>query len=504
LLCLAALALAVAAVIPAAGAAATFTVNTTADQAPFSGQCSGAPGDCSLRQAIGAANSLGGADTIVLPAGHYALTLKGGEEDLNASGDLDVAEGSAIAIQGAGARTTTIDATGLGERAIDVLPQASLNLTRLTVTGGEAIDVGGGGILAEKATLGLDQVAVTGNTSSEAGYGGGIDVLESTVTITNSLLARNRDSGDGGAIYADKTALTIVNTTLANNVVDTALFPGTPVWGAYGGAAEISHGSLTLQNVTIAGNSIRDGNGGTEGYGAGLAAFGDTTNIVNTIVAGNTASEVGVPAQCKEPLPSAGHNLESPQATGLPRCFESPTDLIADPLLGPLANNGGETDTMALLLGSPAIDAGDPARCPTTDQRGVARPQLHGCDIGAFEYVPPPPTIARKGKVKVKRSGKGFLVKTGFVVSCPAGTEACGGKIDARWKKGAIGKKRFTVAPGARARLSLKLNHRGAKLLRERGKLRARFEVLCRTASSAQAKATASLKLRLPQTRRRR
>jgi CSLREA domain-containing protein len=503
LLCLAALALAVGAVIPAAAAAATFTVNTPADQTPSSGQCSGAPGDCSLRQAISAANGLGGADTIVLPAGHYTLALKGGEEDLDASGDLDVAGGSAIAIQGAGARTTTIDATGLGERAIDVLPQASLNLSRLTVTGGEAIDVGGGGILAERATLGLDQVAVAGNTSSQSGYGGGIDVLKSTVTITNSLLARNRDSGDGGAIYSDETALTIVNTTLANNVVDTALYPAFPVWGAYGGGAEISHGSVTLQNVTIAGNSIRDGNGGNEGTGAGLAAFADSSNIVNTIISGNTATEVEEPAQCSEPILSAGHNLESPQATGLPRCFENPTDLIANPLLGPLANNGGETDTMALPLGSPAIDTGDPARCPATDQRGVARPQLHGCDIGAFEYVPPPPTIAREGKVKVKRSGKGFLVQTGFVVSCPAGTEACGGRIEARWKKGAIGKKGFAVVPGATARLSLKLNHRGAKLLREHGKLRAKFEVLCRTASSAQAKATASLKLRLPQTRRR-
>ena len=59
-----------------------------------------------------------------------------------------------------------------------------------------------------------------------------------------------------------------------------------------------------------------------------------------------------------------------------------------DPLLGPLADNGGPTPTMALLPGSPAIDAGDDSACPPTDQRGVARPQGLACDIGAFELVP--------------------------------------------------------------------------------------------------------------------
>jgi len=62
--------------------------------------------------------------------------------------------------------------------------------------------------------------------------------------------------------------------------------------------------------------------------------------------------------------------------------------IIGDPILGPMADNGGSTQTMALLHGSPAIDAGNGANCPATDQRGVARPLGNGCDIGAFEYVP--------------------------------------------------------------------------------------------------------------------
>jgi len=59
---------------------------------------------------------------------------------------------------------------------------------------------------------------------------------------------------------------------------------------------------------------------------------------------------------------------------------------VTNPLLGPLQNNGGQTQTHALLTGSPAIDAGTNTGCPTTDQRGIARPQGATCDIGAFEF----------------------------------------------------------------------------------------------------------------------
>ncbi len=85
-------------------------------------------------------------------------------------------------------------------------------------------------------------------------------------------------------------------------------------------------------------------------------------------------------------MSSAGHNLESRN-----QCkFVAAGDRVdTDPRLGPLADNGGPTLTLALLTGSPAIDAG--LDCPAVDQRGVARPQGPGCDIGAFELVPTPP-----------------------------------------------------------------------------------------------------------------
>lgn len=483
--------------LPALASAAEITVNTAADQAPSGSECAGAPGDCSLRQAIDRANKLSpGADTIILPAGHYGLTIKGSEDDEAATGDLDVTKESTITIRGTGARSTVIDATGLGDRVLDVLEGGSLALSRLTVTGGEAIDVNGGGIRVEGASLSLEAVAVRGNVSSRSGYGGGLNIEEkSQVSIVNSLLAENRNSGDGGALYADESTLTIVNTTIANNVVDTSLYPEEPGWGAYGGGAEVNKGTLRMQNLTVFGNSIRDGNGGNEGTGAGLAVYGKDAEVVNTIVFGNQASEVNETGQCNEPIHSGGHNLEGPPPTGEPRCFAEATDIIADPLLEPLANNGGETDTMALSLGSLAINSGDPARCPATDQRGFSRLRLGGCDIGAFERLRPL-KVRRRGKAHVKRTGKGFLVKPGFRVSCPAGGEACVGTIKAA-KKGLIGKKKFKVAPGKTRALSLKLNHRGANLLDLLGKLQAKFEVTCR-ANGETVKTKAKLKLKPP------
>jgi hypothetical protein len=490
-------ALAALSALPQLAYAAEITVDTTADQAPSTPECTGAPGDCSLRQAIDQANKNSpGADTIVLPVGHYGLTIKGSEEDEAATGDLDVTKESAITIRGAGARSTVVDATGLGDRVFDVLEGGSLALSGLTVTGGEAVDVNGGGIRAEGASLSLEAVAVRGNVSSESGYGGGLNIEEkSNVSIVNSLLAENRNSGDGGALYSDESQLTIVNTTLANNVVDTALYPKEPGWGAYGGGAEVNKGTLRMQNVTVFGNSIRDGNGGGQGYGTGLAVYVKDAEVLNTIVFGNQGSEVEETGQCDEPILSGGHNLEAPPPTGEPRCFSAATDLIGDPLLEPLANNGGQTDTMALPLGSPALNAGDPARCPATDQRGFTRPQLGGCDIGAFERLSPL-KIRRRGKVHVKRTGKTFLVKPGFRVSCPSGGEACVGSIKAI-KKGLIGKKKFKVASGKTKALALRLNHRGAKLLDRFGKLKTKFEVTCR-ANGKTVKAKAKLKLKLP------
>lgn len=493
------------AAIPALAGAATITVNTTADNAPFPGECAGAPLDCSLRQAIDLANGTEGPDTIVLPAGRYALTIKGDEEDENKTGDLDLTSKDEVTIAGAGARTTIIDATGLGDRVLDVRPGGSLAIVKTTVTGGSVEGENGGGIYARESTLVLNQVSVRGNTSSGEGRGGGLGLDSAKATIAATLIAENRNSGDGGGLWNEDGEISIVNTTIADNVVDTSLHPTEPKWGAYGGAMEINGGAWVLQNVTISGNLITDKNGGVEGEGTAINGSPDSAKVVNTIIYGNTGINTESVEQCTETLDSEGNNLEQQPPAGENRCFEAPTDRIADPLLGPLGNNGGETDTVALLTGSPAIDAGNLARCPATDQRGFPRPQFGGCDIGAFEAQPPPPppppvfepTIKRRGKVKVKKAGKTFLVKPGYRVSCPAGGPRCSGAIKTK-KKALIGKKKFTVAPGKTKVLKLKLNRKGAAMLREAGKLRAKFEVRARAGKGPVVKAKARLKLKLP------
>jgi hypothetical protein len=134
------------------------------------------------------------------------------------------------------------------------------------------------------------------------------------------------------------------------------------------------HSDLTLINSTVSSNTANQS-------GAGIytdVRFG-TANLTNTIVADNGTTT----PNCNRALDSLGHNLTDDDSCG----FTEPGDLVvADAMLGPLQDNGGPTETHALLAGSAAIGAGSPA-CPppATDQRGVDRPQGAACDIGAFE-----------------------------------------------------------------------------------------------------------------------
>ncbi len=151
-------------------------------------------------------------------------------------------------------------------------------------------------------------------------------------------------------------------------------------------------GSTQLTNTTIASNFNAGGPGGSHGRhgnggsGGGPAPDGSvagalaTTNslLVNTLLAGN------FPSNCTGRIADAGHNLSSDASCE----FTNSGSLNnTDPKLGPLANNGGPTLTMALLPGSPAIDAGDNAAAPATDQRGIPRPVGSFSDIGAYEFT---------------------------------------------------------------------------------------------------------------------
>jgi hypothetical protein len=158
--------------------------------------------------------------------------------------------------------------------------------------------------------------------------------------------------------------LTVTNSTLSGNTATDSLM-GDP---GQGGGIRNGGGLLWLQNSTIGGNSAGDG-GGIYGYG--------TSNVTNSVLGSNTGGE------CSGTITSHDYNVASDDTCGLSQPHDQPH---TDPLLGPLADNGGPTWTHALQRGSPAIDAGDcSGGALGQDQRGMARPQGAACDAGAYE-----------------------------------------------------------------------------------------------------------------------
>ncbi|MFE1442188.1 choice-of-anchor Q domain-containing protein [Streptomyces sp. NPDC058739] len=378
----------------------TFTVDSTLDAVDSDasdGVCRSAAGTCTLRAAVMAANARPGS-TVELPAGHYRLSIPPNPRYLNTrtadptTGDLNVT--APTTFRGAGARETVVDAERL-DRVFRM--GADTSLSDLTVTGGEArqrevrvTDPGGGGI-ANSGNMTLRRVAVTGNT---AGYGGGIfNIPDSHLTLIESTVSDNV-AGEAGGIRFDDTG-TVLNSTIANNrVTDDWDRPGS--LSGYGGGIDIrGTGLVEIRNSTITGNSSTDGGGGVNIAPAYLDSLpSGVTDAIdaplghlalqNTIIAGNTVGPAF--GDCKKAfaaIESRGGNLDSAGTCGLTAEGDLPRQ---DPRLGALGNHGGPTDTLALLPGSPAVDAA--SDCPATDQRGVARPQGPACDIGAFEYRP--------------------------------------------------------------------------------------------------------------------
>lgn len=314
-------------------------VNTTVDEKD--GSCT--DGDCSLRDAIASAKA---GNSINIPAGTYTLTL-----------GLELVIDKDLALVGAGAASTIIQAAanpGVASFRVFNITSGDAAISGVTIRHGTT----GAEIYCRTdncPSLSLTNSAINGNS------GVGLFNNEGTLTLTNSTVSGNAGVGISNA----RTKTTITNSTISNN---TGL--GIYNW----------RGKLTISNSTISDNA-----GGVAIDGP---AHGNT--MVNSILAGNASATVqDCSAYSYWPLTSLGHNLIG-NNTG---CSFTPAegDLVGtadkpiDPKLGPLQNNGGPTSTHALLPGSPAIDAGDDAKCPATDQRGVSRPQGQGCDIGAFE-----------------------------------------------------------------------------------------------------------------------
>ena len=403
----------------AAAGGSTFTVNGTTDAVdvnPGDGVCAAASGKCTLRAAVQEANALPGADTIVLPSGTFKLTLTGANEDFAATGDLDLLED--VTIQGAGSSATTID--GLqADRVFETYPLIVLghiNISGLTIENGLAdfgaailanghqgvtneltltdvvirnshATLAGGGI-NNHAKMTISRSTITGNQAASGDIGGGI-FNEGDLTISDSTISDNSADQVGGGLY-----------NLGPAAISGSTFSGNHAGSEGGGVANFG-GVVTMTNVTFSGNTAGSAGGGIYNGATGsqmtllnATLAGDSApaaqeishdntgpfHLKNTIIAGKTEGE-----NCAGTLSSDGYNLASDATCGITHGGDKEN---TDPMLGPLAENGGPTQTRALLAGSPAIDsASSDCPLPDTDQRGTARPQGARCDIGAFELV---------------------------------------------------------------------------------------------------------------------
>jgi CSLREA domain-containing protein len=345
-------------------AAATITVDSTfddLDQPPN--------GNCTLREAIVAANGNapvdgcvagepgpGVTDVVLVPAGIYVLAIAGAGEDAAQSGDLDLTD--SVSIEGAGARSTVIDAAGI-DRVFDV-GNVGAAILDVTLRAGDAGGGNGGGI-QNGGTLTVAGCAIEG--SSAAGPGGGVR-NDNDIFILDSTLSGNT-TGDHGGGMDDHGSSLLENVTVSGNTVTGG--------GLGGGLYNLGGTTMTVRSSTIVGN--------ISGAGTGLHNGGSTT-VANLLLVGSCDGAVAT---------SSGGSLESP---GNGCGFDAASDQVdvADPALGVLEDNGGGTDTHALLAGGPAIDTGETGLCPDFDQRGEARPfdgdhdGTADCDVGAFEY----------------------------------------------------------------------------------------------------------------------
>ena len=380
---------------PAPVLAATLTVTSLADSGPGS-----------LRDAISTASP---GDTIVFAVtGTIVLT----------SGQLSVNED--VTISGPGAESLAISGNH-ASRVFDIDGTVALTISNLTIENGNGVGfgivTGGAGILNYEGTLTVINSTFSGNSEY---LGGAIRNYQGTLTVINSTFSGNsakRDSGaDGGGILNDQGTATVTSSTFSSNSSD----------GGGGGIANTT-GTLAVINSTFSGNSARSGGGISSGgtltvinstfsgnsaatfpfnLGGGIWIFGNAT-LKNTLLA-KSPSGGNCSISSFGGLISQGHNLSDDGTCAV--SLTQTGDLNNTPAgLDPsgLTNNGGPTQTIALLATSPAVDAipvspvdycADLAGNPvTTDQRGVARPKGPACDIGAFEwFVAPdlPTTVA--------------------------------------------------------------------------------------------------------------
>jgi hypothetical protein len=382
-------------------------------------------GDGSLRQAL-LDTPPGGIVTFQFGlTGTIALT----------TGELAITNG--VTIGGPGADLITVSGSN-ASRVFSIAPDLVVYISSLTIADGHSTTDRGGGIYNVASTLTIDHCIVTNNsvTSAGAALGGGIMNEGGDLSVIDSIISGNSVTGSGpvsgGAGIANIGTLTVVDSTISGNSANgnedgggilnraSATISGSTLSGnsaGIGGAID-NAGALTMTNCTLSGNAALFGSILGTGWAGGIYSDGRLSLtsctvsansaervaggfmtfpsvfspqfLRNTIIAGNSAPpstfspDLVVPSS--EPLSSLGYNLIG---DGHGEGGFTATDQVGtaanpiDPVLGPLQNNGGPTQTMAPLAGSPALNTGDPGLLGAPDQRGVVR--SGGVNSGAYQ-----------------------------------------------------------------------------------------------------------------------
>jgi CSLREA domain-containing protein len=249
---------------------------------------------------------------------------------------------------------------------------STANITGSTISSNSAS--AGGGMFNDNSTANITGSTISDNSANS--NAGGIFNLESTANITGSTISANSASAGGGILNVESTA-NITGSTISGNSAE-----------VQGGGVINFQGTANITNSTITENIASTGSG-VSSYGNSLTS----TTVTSSIISGNTGG--GADVELEEPDDSTitdsfisnGNNLLGIVGTNV-NAFSQPTDMtgVTDPLLGPLQDNGGPTETHALLPGSPAINAGSNPLGLTTDQRGTGFDrEVEQTDIGALE-----------------------------------------------------------------------------------------------------------------------
>ena len=348
---------------PAAAAGLTVNSNGDAGDANLADPaCATAAGVCTVRAAVQQANATAGADVVTIPA----MTISLGSA-LTISSNLT--------LQGAGARSTILQATG-GAHAMLLVSSGIVTVSGVTVTGAT-----GGGALAVNQSGGdltLHGIRVTNNTATSAGAAyGPVYSINATMTLQDSEISGNSTTSSssnawGGGLSVYSSTVTVLNTTISGNTLASG-----PSQAVGGGVWAGPNSTVTLTSSTVAGNTLA----GASRYGAGVfQSMGGTGSIeVTDSILALPQGASNCAGGGKTPV-FLGRNLLDDTSCGA----AAATRTIGPALLAPLADNGGQTNTQVPAPESLALNAASTCATPA-DQRGQARPIAGACDLGAAE-----------------------------------------------------------------------------------------------------------------------